>query len=166
MTRAVCTGSFDPVTNGHLDVIERTAQIIDEVVVAVGTNIAKNSLFTPEERVEMLAEECAQWSNVEVTLFGGLLVDFCATNDIDVISKGLRAADLGYELQMAQMNRQLTGVDTLFLPTALGIRLVLLGPRGRDAGWRCDGLPAGQDRDPHHDSGGISKCGSSRGCMR
>ena len=118
MTRAVCPGSFDPVTHGHLDVIERTAQIIDEVVVAVGTNIAKNSLFTPEERVEMLAEECAQWSNVEVTLFGGLLVDFCGTNDIDVISKGLRAADLGYELQMAQMNRQLTGVDTLFLPTA------------------------------------------------
>ncbi|HET9302841.1 MAG TPA: pantetheine-phosphate adenylyltransferase, partial [Propionibacteriaceae bacterium] len=118
MTRAVCPGSFDPVTHGHLDVIERTAQIIDEVVVAVGTNIAKNSLFTPEERVEMLAAECAQWSNVEVTLFGGLLVDFCADNDIDVISKGLRAADLGYELQMAQMNRQLTGVDTLFLPTA------------------------------------------------
>jgi pantetheine-phosphate adenylyltransferase len=118
MTRAVCPGSFDPVTHGHLDVIERTAQIMDEVVVAVGTNIAKNSLFTPEERVEMLAEECAQWSNVDVTLFGGLLVDFCATNDIDVISKGLRAADLGYELQMAQMNRQLTGVDTLFLPTA------------------------------------------------
>jgi pantetheine-phosphate adenylyltransferase len=118
MTRAVCPGSFDPVTHGHLDVIERTAQIIDEVVVAVGTNIAKNALFTPEERVEMVAEECAQWSNVEVTLFGGLLVDFCTANDIDVISKGLRAADLGYELQMAQMNRQLTGVDTLFLPTA------------------------------------------------
>jgi pantetheine-phosphate adenylyltransferase len=118
MTRAVCPGSFDPVTHGHLDVIERTAQIIDEVVVAVGTNIAKNALFTPQERVEMLAEECAKWNNVEVTLFGGLLVDFCTANHIDVISKGLRAADLGYELQMAQMNRQLTGIDTLFLPTA------------------------------------------------
>jgi pantetheine-phosphate adenylyltransferase len=118
MTRAVCPGSFDPVTHGHLDVIERTARIVDDVVVAVGTNISKNALFTPAERVEMLAEECAQWSNVEVTLFEGLLVDFCTANDIDIISKGLRAADLAYELQMAQMNRQLTGVDTLFLPTS------------------------------------------------
>jgi pantetheine-phosphate adenylyltransferase len=80
--------------------------------------MSKRAFFTPDERVEMLTEECAQWSNVEVTLFGGLLVDFCTANDIDVISKGLRAADLGYELQMAQMNRQLSGVDTLFLPTA------------------------------------------------
>jgi pantetheine-phosphate adenylyltransferase len=118
MTRAVCPGSFDPVTHGHLDVIERTARIVDDVVVAVGTNISKNALFTPDERVEMLAEECARWSNIEVTLFGGLLVDFCTANAIDIISKGLRAADLAYELQMAQMNRQLTGVDTLFLPTA------------------------------------------------
>jgi pantetheine-phosphate adenylyltransferase len=99
-------------------VIERTARVVDEVVVAVGTNISKNALFTPNERVEMLADECAQWSNVEVTLFDGLLVDFCAAHDIDLISKGLRAADVSYELQMAQMNRQLTGVDTIFLPTA------------------------------------------------
>jgi pantetheine-phosphate adenylyltransferase len=118
MTRAVCPGSFDPVTHGHLDVIERTAQIADDVVVAVGTNISKNALFTPDERVEMLTEECVHWSNVEVTLFGGLLVDFCEAHDIDVISKGLRAADVSYELQMAQMNRKLTGVDTIFLPTA------------------------------------------------
>jgi pantetheine-phosphate adenylyltransferase len=118
MTRAVCPGSFDPVTHGHLDVIKRTVRIVDDVLVAVGTNISKNALFTPNERVEMLTEECAQWSNVEVTLFEGLLVDFCTANDIDIISKGLRAADLGYELQMAQMNRQLTGVDTVFLPTA------------------------------------------------
>ena len=118
MTRAVCPGSFDPVTHGHLDVIHRTARIVEHVVVAVGTNISKNALFAPEERVEMLTEECAQWSNVDVRLFGGLLVEFCAANDIDVISKGLRATDFGYELQMAQMNRQLTGVDTLFLPTA------------------------------------------------
>jgi pantetheine-phosphate adenylyltransferase len=118
VTRAVCPGSFDPVTHGHLDVIERTSRIVDHVVVAVGTNISKNALFTPDERVEMLAEECAQWSNVEVTLFRGLLVDFCTANNVDIISKGLRATDFGYELQMAQMNRQLTGVDTLFLPTA------------------------------------------------
>jgi pantetheine-phosphate adenylyltransferase len=118
MTRAVCPGSFDPVTHGHLDVIQRTARVVDQVMVAVGTNISKNALFTPDERVEMLTEECAQWGNVEVTLFRGLLVDFCTANNIDVISKGLRAADFGYELQMAQMNRQLTGVDTVFLPTA------------------------------------------------
>ncbi|HXD24293.1 MAG TPA: adenylyltransferase/cytidyltransferase family protein, partial [Propionibacteriaceae bacterium] len=86
MTRAVCPGSFDPVTHGHLDVIERTARVVDQVVVAVGTNIAKNAVFSPDERVEMLAEECARWSNVEVTLFRGLLVDFCAANDIQVIS--------------------------------------------------------------------------------
>jgi pantetheine-phosphate adenylyltransferase len=118
VTRAVCPGSFDPVTHGHLDVIERTARVVEEVIVAVGTNVAKNALFSPDERVEMLAEECARWSNVEVTLFRGLLVDFCAANDVQVISKGLRGADFAYELQMAQMNRQLTGVDTLFLPTA------------------------------------------------
>ena len=118
MTRAVCPGSFDPVTHGHLDVIQRTARVVDHVIVAVGTNISKNALFTPDERVEMLIEECAQWGNVEVTLFRGLLVDFCTANSIDVISKGLRATDFGYELQMAQMNRQLTGVDTIFLPTA------------------------------------------------
>jgi pantetheine-phosphate adenylyltransferase len=118
MTRAACPGSFDPVTHGHLDVIERTARIVDDVVVAVGTNISKNALFTPDERVEMLTEECAQWSNVEVTPFDGLLVDFCTAHGIGIISKGLRAADFSYELQMAQMNRKLTGVDTMFLPTA------------------------------------------------
>ena len=118
MTRAVCPGSFDPVTHGHLDVIGRTATLVDRVVVAIGTNISKNALFSPDERVEMLTEECAPWSNVEVMLFRGLLVDFCAAHNIDIISKGLRTADFDYELQMAQMNRQLTGVDTLFLPTA------------------------------------------------
>jgi pantetheine-phosphate adenylyltransferase len=118
MTRAVCPGSFDPATHGHLDVIERTARVVDDVVVAVGTNMSKNALFTPDERVGMLMEECAQWSNVEVTLFDGLLVDFCAAHGVDIISKGLRATDFGYELQMAQMNRKLTGVDTMFLPTA------------------------------------------------
>ena len=115
MQRALCPGSFDPVTHGHLDVIERTARVVDDVVVAVGNNIAKNSLFNPAERVEMLSEECAQWSNVEVSLFDGLLVDFCAAHGINIISKGLRSADLSYELQMAQMNQRLSGVDTLFL---------------------------------------------------
>jgi pantetheine-phosphate adenylyltransferase len=119
MTRAVCPGSFDPVTRGHLDVIARAAHLYDEVVVAVGQNMKKNSLFTPEERVELLLEACAPWPQVSVTLFSGLLVDFCAERDIQVIAKGLRSAtDFDYELQMAQMNRRLTGVDTVFLPTA------------------------------------------------
>jgi pantetheine-phosphate adenylyltransferase len=119
MSRAVCPGSFDPVTHGHLDVIERTGRLFDEVVVAVGNNIAKYALFSPQERVDMLTEACAAWRNVTVTLFDGLLVDFCATHDINVVVKGLRfASDFDYELQMAQMNRELTGVDTVFMPTA------------------------------------------------
>jgi pantetheine-phosphate adenylyltransferase len=119
MSRAVCPGSFDPVTNGHLDVIERTAGLFDEVVVAVGYNMAKNALFTPEERHAMLEEVCADLPTVTVSLFRGLLVEFCAEREIEVIVKGLRfAADFDYELQMAQMNRHLSGVDTVFLPTA------------------------------------------------
>jgi pantetheine-phosphate adenylyltransferase len=117
MTRAVCPGSFDPVTHGHLDIIQRTTRLADEVVVAVGDNLTKNGLFTPQERVAMIEAVCAEWANVSVTLFRGLLVDFCAANDIGLISKGVRAADFDYELQMAQMNRRLTGVDTILLPT-------------------------------------------------
>jgi pantetheine-phosphate adenylyltransferase len=114
----VCPGSFDPVTHGHLDVIGRTAALVEEVVVAVGGNLTKRGLFTPEERVAMLRIACADWTNVEITMFTGLLVDFCTEQRIDVISKGVRAADFAYEVQMAQMNRSLTGVDTLLLPTA------------------------------------------------
>jgi pantetheine-phosphate adenylyltransferase len=117
MTRAVCPGSFDPVTHGHLDIIARTARLADEVVVAVGDNLTKNGLFTPPERVAMLEAACASWTNVSVTLFTGLLVDFCAAHDISLISKGVRAADFHYEVQMAQMNRRLTGVETILLPT-------------------------------------------------
>ena len=129
MTRAVCPGSFDPVTHGHLDVIERTARIVDDVVVAVGTNISKNALFTPDERVEMLAEECAQWSNVEVTLFGGLLVDFCTAHDIDVISKGLRAADLQLRAPDGSDEPEADGRGYPFpaYRAAMGIRLLLFG---------------------------------------
>lgn len=117
MTRAVCPGSFDPVTHGHLDIIARTARLADEVLVAVGDNMAKNALFAPQERVAMLEAVCAEWDNVSVTTFGGLLVDFCVAHGVDLISKGVRAADFAYELQMAQMNRRLTGVDTILLPT-------------------------------------------------
>ena len=119
MPRAVCPGSFDPVTRGHLDVVERAAHLFDETVVAVGTNADKNALFSPEERLEMLTEACAAWASVTVSLFDGLLVDFCRRHQVDAIVKGLRSAsDFDYELRMAQMNARLSGVDTVFLPTA------------------------------------------------
>ena len=119
MTTAVCPGSFDPVTYGHLDVIGRTAALVDAVVVAVGRNASKRSLFTAAERVDLLVEACAAWPNVSVEVLDGMLVDFCTARGITVISKGLRsAADTDYEIQMAQLNRRLSGVDTLFLPTS------------------------------------------------
>jgi pantetheine-phosphate adenylyltransferase len=116
--RAVCPGSFDPVTNGHLDIIGRAAQLYDEVVVAILINKTKSSLFSVEERLAMLSEVTAGYGNVRVDTFHGLLVDYCRANRIPVIVKGLRAvSDFDYELQMAQMNRGLAGVDTLFMPT-------------------------------------------------
>lgn len=119
MRRAVCPGSFDPVTNGHLDIIGRTAPLFDEVVVAVMVNKSKKGLFTLEERMEMLGEAAAPHANVRVDSFDGLLVDYCRTHDVRAIVKGIRAvSDFDYELQMAQMNHALTGVETLFLPTA------------------------------------------------
>jgi pantetheine-phosphate adenylyltransferase len=121
MTRAVCPGSFDPVTRGHLDVIGRAAALVEEVVVAVGANISKRAWFGPEERVAMLEEACAGWANVRIALFAGLLVDFCRAEGIGTVVKGLRsAADFDYELPMAQMNAHLSGVDTIFLPSAPG----------------------------------------------
>ena len=119
MRRAVCPGSFDPVTLGHLDVVARTAPLFDEVVVAVLVNPAKQGLFTVDERMEMIAEVVAPHANVRVDSFGGLLVDYCRDQGIGAIVKGIRAvSDVDYELQMAQMNQRLTGVQTLFLPTS------------------------------------------------
>ena len=119
MRRAVCPGSFDPVTNGHLDIIGRAADLFDEVVVAVLVNKSKKSLFTVDERIEMLTEVSATYPNVSVGSFHGLLVDYCRDHDIRAIVKGLRAVtDFDYELQMAQMNQQLSGVDTLFMSTS------------------------------------------------
>ena len=116
--RAVCPGSFDPVTNGHLDIIGRASQLYDELVVAVFVNQAKSSLFSVDERRAMLEEVTAQYGNVRIDSFHGLVVDYCRDNGISVIVKGLRAvSDFDYELQMAQMNRGLAGVDTLFMPT-------------------------------------------------
>jgi pantetheine-phosphate adenylyltransferase len=116
--RALCPGSFDPVTNGHIDIIGRVAKLYDEVVVAVFVNQSKSSLFTVDERLEMLTEVTADYPNVTIDTFQGLVVDYCRVHDIPVIVKGLRAvSDFDYELQMAQMNRGLAGVDTLFMPT-------------------------------------------------
>jgi pantetheine-phosphate adenylyltransferase len=117
--RAVCPGSFDPVTNGHVDVISRAAALYDELVVAVLVNPGKAGLFTVDERMALLRDAVADVPNVTVDSFQGLLVDYCRSKDIPVIVKGLRAvSDFEYELQMAQMNRELAGVETLFVPTA------------------------------------------------
>jgi pantetheine-phosphate adenylyltransferase len=114
----VCPGSFDPVTNGHLDIITRAAQIYDEVVVAVGANMAKSTLFTPAERVELIRDAIKELDNVRVENFSGLIVDFCRQNHISAIVKGLRAVtDFDYEMQMAQMNYSQAGVETLFMTT-------------------------------------------------
>ncbi len=118
MRRAVCPGSFDPVTNGHVDIVGRAARLFDEVVVAVGVNTSKSRLFTPDERVEMIAQAVGGLDNVRVDTFTGLLTDFCVAHDVVAIVKGLRAvSDFDYELQMGQMNRSLTGVETVFVPT-------------------------------------------------
>ena len=118
MRRAVCPGSFDPVTLGHLDIIGRSALLYDEVLVAVGLNASKKRMFTFGERTDMLREATSQWDNVSVTSFDGLIVDFCKQNDVQVIVKGLRAiSDFDYELQMAQMNHGLQGVETMFMTT-------------------------------------------------
>ena len=119
MRRAVCPGSFDPVTNGHVDVIARAAALYDELVVAVLVNPGKAGLFDVEERMGLLREAVVDVPNVTVDSFEGLLVDYCRHRGIPVIVKGLRAVgDFEYELQMAQMNRELAGVETLFMPTA------------------------------------------------
>ncbi len=118
MKKAVCPGSFDPITNGHLDVIERASHLFDEVVIAVLVNNSKSSLFTIKERI-VLARDCVKHlPNVKVDMWSGLLVDYCRENKVDAIVKGLRAvSDFDYELQMAQMNLQLKGVDTLLMAT-------------------------------------------------
>ena len=119
MRKAVCPGSFDPPTYGHLDVIRRAADLFDHVTVAVLVNESKASLFTVEERLEMLGEEVAGYDGVVVDSFTGLLVDYCAAQDIVAIVKGLRAVtDFDYELQMAQMNRTIAGIETVFVPAS------------------------------------------------
>jgi len=114
----VCSGSFDPVTNGHLDIISRMAGLFDEVVVGVGKNAGKNGLFSYTERMAMIREVTGHLPNVTVEVIDGLLVDFCRDRDIPAIVKGLRAVgDFDYELQMSQMNHRLAGIETLFVAT-------------------------------------------------
>jgi pantetheine-phosphate adenylyltransferase len=121
MRRAVCPGSFDPVTNGHIDIFQRAARLFDEVVVAVGVNVSKSRLFSAEERLELLREATADLPNVRVDGFTGLIVEFCKDVDAVAIVKGIRGAtDYEYELPMAQMNVHLTGIETVFLPGATG----------------------------------------------
>ena len=122
MKRALYPGSFDPVTFGHLDVIERAARMFDELTVAVLDNKAKSPLFSVEERVKILKEATAHLSNVKVDSFSGLTIDYCKQNNIHIILRGLRAiTDFEYELQIAQTNSKLSAgsVDTVFLTTSL-----------------------------------------------
>tara|TARA_B100000700_G_scaffold241350_1_gene268544 strand:+ start:2102 stop:2566 length:465 start_codon:yes stop_codon:yes gene_type:complete len=112
-------GSFDPPTNGHIDVINRCSEIFNEIIVGVVVNPSKESLFTPEERSEMLLEICKEKENVKVKSFEGLLVDFASSESVNAIVKGLRAmTDFDYEFQMAQANSTLKGYETIFIPSS------------------------------------------------
>jgi len=117
--RVVCPGSFDPITFGHLDIIERASHLFDEVVIAVLVNHTKQTLFTVDERIDMIKEVTLKYPNVKVDSWSGLLVDYCKANNIGAIIKGLRAVtDFDYELQMSQINFQLQNIETLFMSTA------------------------------------------------
>lgn len=119
MKRAVCPGSFDPITYGHLDIIERASKHFDEVIVAVFVNRKKDGLFTIQERLDLIASNVAQFPNVKVDSGEGLLVDYCKNNGVTAIVKGLRAVtDFDYELQMAQVHTQASGVETMFMATS------------------------------------------------
>jgi len=117
---ALCPGSFDPVTYGHLDIIERTSRHFDDVIVAVIRNPQKSeSLFSLDERQEMLHEVTSHLPNIHIEMFKGLLVDFAKDHGAEAIVKGLRAvSDFDYELQMAQMNQRLSGIETFFISTS------------------------------------------------
>jgi len=116
---ALCPGTFDPVTNGHIDIIQRASRCFERVVVAALENPAKRPLFSTDERVAMLKEAVADVENVEVASFSGLLVDYASVRQIRIIVKGIRAAtDFDFELQMAQMNHRMTGIETFFVPTS------------------------------------------------
>ena len=139
MRRAVCPGSFDPVTNGHLDIVAPRLAALRRGGRRGGHQRRKNRLFDADERIAMMRRACADLSNVSVEGFAGLVTTFCAERDVDAIVKGLRAAsDFDYELQMAQMNSSLTGVETVFIPTSpeRGFVSSVAGQGGRGLRWR------------------------------
>jgi len=117
--RAIFPGSFDPITNGHLDVISRGIKLFDELIIAVGRSPVKNQLFTPEERVEMIAELIVDMPGISVESFGGLTVEYAAKKKADVILRGLRSlTDVQYEFQLAMTNRAVAGMETVFVMTS------------------------------------------------
>ncbi|MGB2806915.1 MAG: pantetheine-phosphate adenylyltransferase [Sedimentisphaerales bacterium] len=117
--RAVFPGSFDPITNGHLDVISRGIKLFDELIIAVGRSPVKNQLFTPKERVEMIAELVADMPGVSAESFDGLTVEYAAQKKADVILRGLRSlTDVQYEFQLAMTNRAVAGIETVFVMTS------------------------------------------------
>ncbi|MBN2269419.1 MAG: pantetheine-phosphate adenylyltransferase [Sedimentisphaerales bacterium] len=117
--RAIFPGSFDPITNGHLDVIARGTKLFDELIIAVGRSPVKNQLFTPEERVEMIAELISDMPGVSVESFDGLTVEYAAKKKGDVILRGLRSlTDVQYEFQLAMTNRAVAGIETIFIMTS------------------------------------------------
>jgi len=118
IVRAIFPGSFDPITNGHLDVIERGVKLFDELIVAVGKSPVKNQLFTPEERVEMIKELVVNMPGVIVESFDGLMVEYAAKQKADVILRGLRSlTDVQYEFGLAMTNRAVAGIETIFVMT-------------------------------------------------
>jgi pantetheine-phosphate adenylyltransferase len=117
--RAIFPGSFDPITNGHLDVVRRAMRLFDELIIAVGRSPIKNQLFTPEERVEMIAELITDMPGVRVESFEGLMVDYAAKRKADVVLRGLRSlTDVQYEFQLAMTNRAVAGIETVFIMTS------------------------------------------------
>jgi len=117
--RAIFPGSFDPITNGHLDVIRRGIKLFDELIIAVGRSPIKNPLFTPEERVEMIAELIADMPGVSVESFDGLMVEFAIRKKADIILRGLRSlTDVQYEFKLAMTNRAVAGIETVFIMTS------------------------------------------------
>lgn len=118
-TKAIFAGSFDPITNGHIDIIERASKLFGQLKIGILINPNKNTLFTVEERMELIKKSTSHIENVEVIFFEGLLIDYCKKNDINVLVRGIRSsADISYELQMAHMNKELdSDIETIIIPT-------------------------------------------------
>jgi len=117
--RAVFPGSFDPITNGHLDVVQRGIKLFDQLIIAVGRSPIKNPLFTPEERVEMITELVADMPRVSVESFDGLMVEYALRKKADVILRGMRSlTDVQYEFKLAMTNRAVAGIETVFIMTS------------------------------------------------